>query len=373
MNKQFNIPITKPYFDSAEEKEVNKVIRSGWVLQGPKVAQFEKLIADYVSAKYAIATTSCTTALFLALQVWGIGAGDEVIVPSFSFIASANVIAHSGAKVVFADIDPKTYNIDPKDVERKITSRTRAIIAVDQVGLPADLEKIKEIAKKHNLYVLEDAACALGSEINGKRVGVGADIACFSFHPRKVISTGEGGMMVTNNKKWSELARMLRNHGALHSEKGETFPIIGYNFRMTDLQAALGVTQMAKLDKILAKRAYLAQRYNQAFAPLKNVSIPFVPDGYKHNFQSYILRINGIQGKKRDNIMESLAKKGIATRKGIQAAHLEEAYVKKIGQVKLPETESAYDQTIIIPLYYSMTDEEQDFVIKEVTSEIEAR
>lgn len=372
MNNKFDIPITRPYFDDAEEKAVVGVIRSGWVLQGPKVAQFEKIMAEFVGAKYGVATTSCTTALFLALKVLGIGPGDEVIVPSFSFIASANVIVHAGAKVVFADIDPKTYNIDPADIERKITSNTKAIIAVDQVGLPCDIEEIKKIAKKHNLYVLEDGACALASEINGKKVGSFADITCFSFHPRKIISTGEGGMMVTNNKSWENSARILRNHGALPSEKGETFPVIGYNFRMTDIQASLGIAQMAKVNKILAKRIYLAQRYNQAFSKVGKISIPFVPVGYKHNFQSYILRVNKIQKKQRDAIMEKLAQKGIATRRGIQAAHLESAYVKKIGQVKLPNTVRAYDQTIIIPLYYSMTKEEQDFVIKEVISEIKA-
>lgn len=372
MNKSFKIPVTKLYFDNNEEEEVVKVLRSGWVLQGPKVEEFEKKVASYVGVEYGVATTSCTTALFLALQVWGIGPGDEVIVPSFSFIASANVIVHVGATVVFADIDPRTYNIDPADIERKISPRTKAIIAVDQVGLPCDMDKIKEIAKRHNLYILEDAACSLGSEINGKKVGSFADIACFSFHPRKVISTGEGGMIVTNNQKWQELARTLRNHGAVYSKEGETFPVIGYNLRLTDIQAALGIAQMRKLEEILTKRAYLAQRYNEAFSQIEKISTPFVPDGYKHNFQSYILRVNGSSRKQRDDVVEKLAQNGIVAKKGIQAAHLETAYLEKIGRVNLPNTESAYDQTIIIPLYFSMTNEEQDFVIEEVIREVEA-
>lgn len=365
------IPITRPWFNGDEERLVLETIRSGWVMQGPKVAQFEKLVADYVDVKFAVATTSCTTALFLALKVLGIGHGDEVIVPSFSFIASANVIVHVGAKVVFADIDPATYNIDPVDIERKITYRTKAIIAVDQVGLPCGIKEINRIAKKYNLLVLEDSACALGSEINGKKVGSFADITCFSFHPRKVISTGEGGMLVTNNKKWEKLARILRNHGAVLSQKGEEYSEIGFNFRMTDIQASLGIAQMKKLDKIISQRINLAERYNRAFSKMEKMVTPLVPAGYKHNYQSYILRINGVTKKQKGEIMHKLAQKGIATRKGIQVSHLETAYVKKIGKVKLPETEKAYEQTIIIPLYYSMTKKEQDFVIKEVINEVE--
>lgn len=370
MNKKLNIPISKPYFGVTEEKEVARVIRSGWVMQGSKVAQFEKLVADYTGVKYGVATTSATTALFLALQVLGIGSGDEVIVPSFSFIASANVIVHAGAKVIFADIDPETYNIDPADIEAKITPKTKAIITVDQIGLPCDIEKIRKIAKKHNIYVLDDAACALGSEISGKKVGGFADITCFSFHPRKIISTGEGGMIVTNNEVWEKSARSLRNHGIVIDKDGEKFPVVGYNFRMTDLQAVLGVVQMHKLDKIIAKRIYLAGRYNQAFSNIKEISVPFIPKGFKHNFQSYLIRINGIQKKQRDGVVERLAKKGISTRKGIPASHLEGAYVTRIGKINLPNTVKASQQTLMLPIYYSLTNKEQDFIIKEVINEV---
>jgi len=368
-----NIPITKPYVDIKEEQAVSAVIRSGWLTQGPKVTEFENMVAEYTGARYAVACTSCTTALHLALEVSEIKPGDEVIVPSYTFIATPNSVLHIGAKPIFADIDIETYNIDPKDIEKKITKKTKAIIPVHQVGLPADMEKIIEIAKRHNLIVIEDAACAIGSEYKGQRIGGISDLSCFSFHPRKLITTGEGGMVTTNNKDYDKQLRLLISHGASisdfsrHSSKKiifEEYSLIGYNFRMTNMQGALGVLQMGKLDEILKKRRYLAERYNEAFNQIDCIIPPFIPDYAKPNYQSYMISLTDDCRRSRNEIMQKMQERGIATRRGIMACHLEPCYQKLYGKISLPKTEKALETTIILPLYPQMTEEEQDYVIK---------
>ena len=250
------VSVSKPYFDSAEEKSVVETLRSGWVAQGPKVQTMEEQLKTLTGAKFAVATSSATTSLFLALYVLGVGPGDEVIVPSYTFIATANVIVHVSAKPVFVDIDPKTYNIDPAKIEKVITKKTKAIIAVDQVGLPCDMDQISKIARKHKLYVIEDAACAIGSRYHGKSVGSLADITCYSFHPRKIVTTGDGGMLTTDNQKWADRARILRHQGmgvsdlARHKSQQiihESYPEIGFNFRMSDIQTSARVQQIKKL------------------------------------------------------------------------------------------------------------------------------
>lgn len=369
------IPITKPFFDDAEQQSVIQTLRSGWVTQGPKVAEFEESINKFLGTKYAVATTSATTALFLSLYLLEIGPGDEVLVPSFSFIATANVVVHVGAKPVFVDIDPKTYNIDPQKIEKAINKKTKAIIPVDQVGLPCDLDKILAIAKKHNLYVIEDAACALGSIYKGRKIGSMADLVCFSFHPRKTVTTGEGGMIVTRHKKWSDKLRMLRHHGMSVSDSVrhkatkvvyERYPFVGFNFRMSDIQASVGIEQMRKLTKILKKRAELAKNYTKAFTKSKYVIPPYVPDGLTHNWQSYIIRVAKNSPISRDKLMQKLLDEGISTRIGIMAAHMEPAYQNMIGKIYLPESEAATKETITIPLYYHMSRDEQDFVISKI-------
>lgn len=369
------IPITKPVFDKKEEKAVAEVLRSGWVTQGPKVAEFEEAVCKFTGAKYAVATTSATTALFLSLKLLGIKEGDEVIVPSFSFIATANVVVHAAGTPVFVDIDPRTYNIDPAKIEKAITKKTKAIIPVDQVGLPCDFDAISKIAKKYNLKIIEDAACALGSKYKGKIVGSYADIACLSFHPRKAITTGEGGMILTKRESWAKKLKMFRHHGmsisdvARHRSKKiikETYPFIGYNFRMSDIQAGIGVVQMKKLSKILKKRAAIASRYNKAFAESKNIIPPFVPKDCVHDWQSYVIRLRPEAKINRDKLMQKLLDEGIATRIGVMASHLEPVYRKMIGKISLPETESATRETLVIPLYYQMTRKEQDFVINKI-------
>lgn len=369
------IPLQKPYFDKKEEETVVQVLRSGWVTQGPKVEEFEEALKKYTGAQYAIATTSATTALFLCLHALGIGKGDEVIVPSFSFIATANVVVHVGAKPVFVDIDPNTYNIDPREIEKKITKKTKAIIPVDQVGLPCDLDKILIIAKKYKLHVIEDAACALGSIYKGRRIGGFGEAACFSFHPRKTITTGEGGMILTGNKKLAELLRILRHQGMSVSDVvrhkssqviKESYPVIGYNFRMSDIQAAVGVEQMKKLEIILKKKAQLAERYTKILSGGKNITLPFIPKGYIHNFQSYIIRLLPNRKITRDELMQKLLNVGISTRIGIMAAHLEVPYRTMYPQLSLPQTEAATEETIVLPLFYHMSFKQQDFIISKV-------
>lgn len=367
------IPVAKPYFDQAEEQAAALAIRSGWVVQGPRVMEFEKMVADLVGAKYALATSNCTTALHLSLLALGIGAGDEVLVPSYSFIASANSILHAGATPLFVDIDERTYNIDPNLIEEKITPRTRAIMPVHQIGLAADLDAIHQIARKHDLVVIEDAATIIGGSYKNKKIGAHSRAVCFSFHPRKAITTGEGGMVTTNDPEVARQVEMLRSHGANVSDYArhgadkviiEEYPVLGYNYRLTDIQGAVGVEQMKKLEWILQRRLEIGAKYNQAFADLDFVETPYEPPYAKHTYQSYCLRIAHNSPKTRDEIMSAMQEAGIATRRGVMASHLEPFYVNRFGRVSLPVTEQATRDTILLPIYAQMTEGEQDTVIR---------
>lgn len=369
------VPLARPSFNKNEEKSVSAVLKSSWVTQGPFVEKLETAVKNYTGAKYAVATSSATTALFLSLYIMGIREKDEVIVPSFSFIASANVICHLGAVPVFVDINPQTYNIDPSKIEEKITSRTKAVMAVDQVGLPCDFDTINAIAKKHKIPVLIDAACSLGSEYKGKKAGSVSQINCLSFHPRKVITTGEGGMILTSNKIWAERAVVLRNHGMEtsdvkrhHSTKviHEKYKEIGFNFRMSDIEASVGVEQMKKISLFIKKRATIANRYNQAFKNSKYITPPFVPSYCRHNWQSYVIKLTSNAPLSRDKLMQLLLDKGISTRRGVMASHLETPYRKFSKNVSLPQTEEAEKQTICLPMYSDMKAKDQNFVIKTI-------
>ena len=371
------VSVSKPYFDSAEEKSVVETLRSGWVTQGPKVQTMEEQLKTLTGAKFAVATSSATTSLFLALYVLGVGPGDEVTVPSYTFIATANVIVHVSAKPVFVDIDPKTYNIDPAKIEKVITKKTKAIIAVDQVGLPCDMDQISKIARKHKLYVIEDAACAIGSRYHGKSVGSLADITCYSFHPRKIVTSGDGGMLTTDNQKWADRARILRHQGmgvsdlARHKSQQiihESYPEIGFNFRMSDIQAAVGVEQMKKLPMFLKHRKFLADRYTKSFSKSQYIIPPFVPKGCQPNWQTYLVRLKPNKFITRDELMQKLLDLGISTRRGIMSIHREKPYIKLLGKIKLPETESATDETIALPLYHQMSTSDQDYVINKIIS-----
>ncbi|MGH2500775.1 MAG: DegT/DnrJ/EryC1/StrS family aminotransferase [Candidatus Limnocylindria bacterium] len=377
--KKLNIPITKPSLSEEEARAPFESIRSGWVTQGPKVAEFERAVAAHVGAKHAVATTSCTTGLHLALASIGVGPGDEVIVPSFTFIASANAILYTGATVVFADIDARTYNVDPNDVEKRITKRTKALMPVDQIGLACDIGAINEIAARHGVEVVEDAAPAIGESYRGRKVGSNAHQTVFSFHPRKVITTGEGGMITTDDGALAERARKLRAHGMSVSDLDrhradrviiEEYDELGFNYRMTDIQASIGLVQIRRLDELLAARRERAGRYARELPGIRGLEIPFVPPYAEHTYQSYCLRLTRECRLDREELMANLLRRGIATRRGVMASHLERTYTERIGTVRLPVTEEATRTTMLIPLYATMTEEEQRYVIDALREEL---
>lgn len=377
--KKMSVPITKPTLGEEEARAPIDSIRSGWVAQGPKVAEFEKALATYVGAKHGIATTSCTTGLHLALHVAGIGPGDEVIVPSFTFIASANAILHTGATAVFAEIDPRTFNVDPADVERRITKKTKAIMPVDQIGLACDIDAINDVARRHRIDVVEDAAPAIGATYKGRRVGRNAHQTVFSFHPRKVITTGEGGMITTDDSALADRARKLRAHGMSVSDLTrhqadrviiEEYPELGFNYRMSDIQASIGLVQLRRLDELLEARVERARRYNAELPEIRGLQIPWVPPYAEHTYQSYCVRLTKDCPLDREELMTRLLRRGIATRRGVMASHLEKTYTERIGRVSLPVTEEATRTTMLIPLYATMTEEEQSYVIDSLREEL---
>ncbi|MBI5195846.1 MAG: DegT/DnrJ/EryC1/StrS family aminotransferase [Nitrospirae bacterium] len=366
-----NIPVSKPFFDREEEEAVAAVIRSGWVTQGPKVKEFEEKFAEYTGSKYAVAVTSCTAALHASLAVSGIGAGDEVVVPSLSFIASANSVVHCGAAPVLVDIDPKTCNIDPDKIEGAITEKTKAIMPVHQMGLPADMDAIKKIADKYKLIIIEDAACAIGSEYKGRRIGSHGNTACFSFHPRKIITTGEGGMITTDNPDMAARLRRFRHHGMSVSDIErhtadrviiESYPEKGYNYRMTDMQAAMGISQLKKLPYIIERRRQIAAFYNKKLSDISCINVSEVPEYAFHNYQSYWIELFASAPVTRDALMQRLLEKGIATRRGIMAIHTEECYSNY--KVFLPGVERITRNTILLPIYPAMTMKGQEYVIQ---------
>lgn len=368
------IPVARPFIGQEEEQKVLEVLRSGWVTQGPRVAEFESKFASYVGTDHAIAVSSCTTALHLALLACGVSAGDEVICPSLSFIATANSIAYLGATPVFADIDLATYNIDPSQIEGLITPRTKAILVVHQIGLAAEMTAFKQIADKHGLKLVEDAACAIGAEYEGNVVGAPiGDFACFSFHPRKIMTTGEGGMITTRDAKQADRLRRLRQHAmslsdvARHSSRQimtESYDEVGFNFRMTDMQAAIGLVQLERLSTLLERRRFLAQRYSEALRELPWLITPHVPDNCQHNYQSYMVRLIDDAADSRDSIMQQLLERNISTRRAIMAIHHELPYKTSWWDEKLPNTCLVSATGMILPLFHQMSEPEQDYVIE---------
>lgn len=376
---KMNVPITKPSLTEEEARAPFESIKSGWVTQGPKVAEFEKAVAAYTGAKHGIATTSCTTGLHLAMAAIGIGPGDEVICPSFTFIASANAILYTGATVVFCEVDPRTFNIDPTDVEKRITKKTKAIMPVDQIGLACDIDAINDIAKRHGIDVVEDAAPAIGESYKGRKVGSNAHQTVFSFHPRKVITTGEGGMITTDDDGLAERARKLRAHGMSVSDLDrhkadriiiEEYPELGFNYRMTDIQASIGLVQLRRLDELLRLRRARAERYNRELPEITGLEVPYVPEYAEHTYQSYCLRLTKDCALDREDLMTNLLRRGVATRRGVMASHLEKTYTDRNGKVSLPVTEAATASTMLIPLYATMTDDEQTYVIESLREEL---
>jgi dTDP-4-amino-4,6-dideoxygalactose transaminase len=365
------IPITIPFVGPEEGEAARAVVVSGWLTQGPQVEKFERSVADYCGTAHAVAVSNCTTALHLALAALGIGPGDEVICPSLSFIASANAIRHTGAIPVFAEIDPLTYNLDPEAAQAAITPRTRAIMPVHQIGLPADLDRFLEIGRRHGLPLIEDAACAIGSRYKEKPIGGHGEMACFSFHPRKVLTTGEGGMITTNSADHAARLRLFRQHGMSvndaqrHSARKvilEEYLCVGYNFRMTDIQGAIGLEQMKKLPWIVQRRQALAVRYTRLLASHPWLRPPLIPEYAEPNFQSYAARLTAGASCTRNQLMQRLLDLGIVTRRGIMLAHREPAY-RGTGPWTLPRSEQASDNSLLLPLYPQMTEAEQDQVV----------
>lgn len=361
------IPISLPFIGEEEEQEVIQVLRSNWIMQGSKVEKFEKILAEYIGVPYATLVSSGTAALHLSLLALGIGKGDEVIVPSLSFIASANCILYTQATPVFADVDQKTFNIDPSDIEKKITKKTKAVIAVHQIGLSADMDPIQKICINNNLLLIEDAACALGSLYKGKKVGTFGNTACFSFHPRKSITTGEGGLVATSDKKLFDKLKKIRSHGATTVDDEETYFDLGFNYRMTDIQAGIGIAQFKKFNYILKRRQLFAKKYNDAFKNIPSLICPFVPNGSVHTYQSYMIRI--VNSKiSRDALYEELKNKGISTKKGISLIHKQPLYEKIVGKTSLPVSEQVNIDSLLLPLYPQMIKKEQEYVIENILS-----
>jgi perosamine synthetase len=370
------IPIAKPYLTEDEAQAAHDVILSGWVTQGPKVAEFEEKFAQYVGSKYAVAVSSCTTALHLSLIVAGIGKGDEVICPSMSFIATANAIVHAGATPVFAEVNEQ-FNLDITHTESLITAKTKAILVVHQLGMPADIDAFTVLCKKYNLTLLEDAACAIGSEYKGKKIGSHSDLVCFSFHPRKVITTGDGGMITTSNEVYAKRLKTLRQHAMSvndlerHTSNKiiiEEYPEVGYNYRMTDIQAAIGIKQLEKLDWIVKERRTIAKRYYESLQSCKHVVLPTEQDNQFSNYQSYCIRLTESSPISRDDLMQKMHVAGIATRRSVMMIHKEKAYYTE--NVTLPNTSLLSMQSLIIPLYVGMTIEEQNTVITAIKNSV---
>jgi perosamine synthetase len=366
------VALAKPSFSNEEEQALIEVIRSGWVTQGPKVAEFEERFADAVGADHAVAVTSATTALFLSLHALGIGPGDEVVVPSLTFIASVNPIVHVGATPIFADVDPRTFNLDPDALEAALTPRTRAVMLVHQLGLPADLDEIQRRASARGVAVIEDSACALGSVYKGRPIGSSKNLNCFSFHPRKVIVTGEGGMMTTPDAPLAARLRRLRHQGMSISDVErhnadrvitETYPEVGFNFRMSDLHAAVGLAQLRKLDSFVARRRAIAARYDEALGEFPDVTAPHVPDFAQPNYQSYMARLNRGDRTLRDSLLDAMFRRGVATRRGLMAVHKEESYAHVPIRGSLEHTEAADAQSFVLPIHQGLTDDDQQYVI----------
>jgi perosamine synthetase len=390
--KEF-IPMARPHLGREEVAAAERAILSGWVTQGPEVAAFEREFAEFVGAEHACAVSSGTTALHLALLAVGVKPGDEVITVSHSYIATANSIRYCAATPVFVDIEPATFNIDPSKIEEAIGTKTRAILCVHQMGMPCDLKAVLEIAHNHNLPVIEDAACAVGSEIlfenRWEKIGKPhGDVACFSFHPRKLLTTGDGGMLTTANAEIAGMFRLWRQHGmsvpdtVRHSSAQvvfESYPELGFNYRLTDIQAAVGREQLKRLPETLSVRRRMADRYRQLLADIPGLVLPTEPEWARTNWQSYCVRLP--QGSDQRQVMQKMLDDGIATRRGIMCAHLEPAYdnpetwrcarhgCKPGGTCpNLRESERAQREGVILPLFSEMTVEQQDRVIMALQS-----
>jgi perosamine synthetase len=368
------IPLTRPHFDSEELEELKKVLDSGWVTQGPKVKELEGKITEYLGINYVIVVTNCTSALHLALLSIGVKEGDEVLVADHTFPATGHSVLYCGAKPVFVDVDLKTYNINPELIKKKINVKTKAIIPVHTFGQTAEMDAIMEIARDHNLKVIEDAACALGAKYKNKYAGTIGDIACFSFHARKGITTGEGGMVATNNKNLAEKIRNLSVFGMTSTwdrEKGDTFFIpefteLGYNYKMSDITAAVGVAQLKKLDKIIERKRELAKYWDEKLREMEFIEPPYVSENVKHIYQSYVALVD--RKINRNKLIETLMKKGVQTQIGTYASHIQPVYN---SNQKCPNSLDIFNISLALPMYYMLKEEDIDIASASLRKSVE--
>lgn len=369
------IPYGKQTIEQDDIQAVGDVLKSDFLTTGPKIAEFEQTVADYVGAKYAVAISNGTSALHAACFAAGIGPGDEVITTPLTFAASANCVLYCGGTPVFADVDPKTYNIDPEDIRRKITDRTKAIIAVHLAGQPCDMDAIHSIAREHGLIVIEDGAHALGSVYKGKKVGSMSDMTTFSFHPVKPITTGEGGMIVTDNEDFYKKMILFRSHGITRDDSMMTrndgpwfyqqFDL-GYNYRITDIQCALGCSQMKKLDRFLARRKEIVARYNEAFADCDNIITPYQLSDTESGWHLYIVQVKNCDRRK---VFENMREKGIGVNVHYIPVYMHPYYQEHgYENVHCANAEEIYSHIISLPLYPGLTSEQQDYVIDTLKS-----
>lgn len=366
------IPIAKPYLTKDEAQSAYDTILTGWVTQGPRVEEFEKKFCEYTGAEYAVAVSNCTTALHLAMIAAGIGNGDEVICPSMSYVATANCIKYVGATPVFAEVEKETYNISTEHAEKLITKKTKAILIVHQIGMPADIDAFRSICEKNNLKLIEDAACAIGSSYKGKKIGSHSELVCFSFHPRKVITTGEGGMIATSNPEYYKRMKLLRQHAMSVNDRVrhksdkvlfEDHLEVGYNYRMTDFQAAIGLKQLEKLDWIISQRREIALRYINELKEIECIILPEEKEGYFSNYQSFSIYLKESCRISRNELMQKLLDAGIASRRGIMTSHRESAYKNDYSEISLPNSEDASDRSIMIPIFIPMENSDIELVI----------
>jgi dTDP-4-amino-4,6-dideoxygalactose transaminase len=365
------IPVMRPWLEDAEAKAAADVVTSGWVAQGPRVAEFERDFSAHVDAGFGVAVSSCTTALHLCLHLLGIGAGDEVVVPSLSFIATSNCVRYVGATPVFADVELQDANVSVRTVEPVLTDRTRAVMVVHQGGTPADVEPLRKLCDSRGIALVEDAACAAGSRYHGAPVGAGSGLAAWSFHPRKLLTTGEGGMLTTSDGELAARARRLREHGmsvsALARHQGgqpviESYLELGFNYRMTDIQAAVGLVQLGKLDDMVLRRRELAAGYQAMLVDVPGLRTVRDPEWGESNFQSFWVEVDGRYPLSRNSLLTALAEEGVSARAGIMVAHRQPAYAgHATGDLSI--SDQLTDNTLILPLFHTMTVREQETVV----------